>query len=208
MDPVLMFQVAVFIALFLFAITFHEVSHGWIAYLLGDPTAKESGRLTLNPLRHIDPLWTIAFPVLLVFLGMPAIGMAKPVPVNYLNLRRPKQGMIWVGLAGPCSNLLCAVVLSTLYRWWPWNVWLLATYLNLGLAVFNLVPIPPLDGSRVLIGILPSEWARRYHRLEPFGFPILLGLVWFGLLWPVVIPGINFFCDLLEVPKIAIGSRS
>ena len=177
-----MVTVIVFITLFLFTITFHEFSHGWVAHRFGDTTARDVGRLTLNPFRHIDPLWTVALPLVLVFLGMPAIGMAKPVPVNFMNLRHPKRDMIYVAVAGPIANLLFAIFLANLYRWSSWNVWLYAVYFNLGLAVFNMIPIPPLDGSRVLAGILPSGWATWYRRLEPFGFVILITLVWFGLL--------------------------
>lgn len=194
---------AVFIPVFLAAITLHEFSHGLVAYWLGDPTARERGRLTLNPLRHMDPLWTLALPLVLMATGLPAIGMAKPVPVDFSRLRHPKSGMIWVALAGPLANILLAFALTALYHRTGWNILLYAVYFNLGLATFNMLPVPPLDGSRILTGLLPLNLAYEYVKMEKFGFLITLLLVWFGIIWQIVVPGINFFCRLWNLPPLA-----
>ena len=193
---------AVFIPLFLAAVTIHEFSHGLVAYFLGDPTARERGRLTLNPLKHLDPLWTVALPVLLVTAGLPAIGVAKPVPVDFSRLRRPRSGMIWVALAGPLANILLAFCFTLLYNRAGWDILLYAVYFNLGLAVFNLIPVPPLDGSRILTGLLPLNLAREYVKIEKFGFLITVALVWFGIIWRIVVPGINFFCNWWRIPLL------
>ena len=181
--------------LFLISVVLHEVSHGWVAYRLGDSTAKNAGRLTLNPLVHIDYLGTLLLPFLLVVLHSPIVfGWAKPVPVNFLNLRHPKRDMVWVGMVGPLTNITIAFVVSLLIRLGvsePLSAWLtLGVLINLVLAVFNLIPIPPLDGSRILTGLLPPKQAIFFLRLEPFGFLILLALLGLGvvdkLLWPAV----------------------
>lgn len=193
---------AVFIPVFLAAITLHEFSHGMVAYWLGDPTARERGRLTLNPLRHMDPLWTLVLPLLLMTAGLPAIGMARPVPVDFSRLRHPRTGMIWVALAGPLANILLAFVFTLFYRQTGWGILLYAVYFNLGLAVFNLLPVPPLDGSRILTGLLPLKLAYEYAKIEKFGFLITLVLVWFGIVWRLVVPGINFFCQWWNLPVL------
>lgn len=193
---------AVFIPLFLVAVTIHEFSHGLVAYFLGDPTARERGRLTLNPLKHLDPLWTVALPILLVTAGLPAIGVAKPVPVDFSRLRRPRSGMIWVALAGPLANILLAFCLTLFYSRAGWDILLYAVYFNLGLAAFNLIPVPPLDGSRILTGLLPLNLAREYVKIEKFGFLITVALVWFGVVLRIVVPGINFFCNWWRIPLL------
>lgn len=193
----------------LFALTFHEFAHGLVAYRLGDPTAKAAGRLTLNPLKHLDPLGTIAF----FFIK---IGWAKPVPVNPGYFKNPKKDMLWVALAGPATNLVLAVVSAALTK----GVWLLATvlpystvteailvplnamliasvWINLVLCIFNFLPIPPLDGSRILTGLLPNHLALSYMRLERFGFIIIIVLAFSGLLSKAIVPIISFVNSLL-----------
>ena len=180
-----------------------------MAYKLGDPTAKLAGRLTLNPLKHIDPFGTIIFPGILMLLrtmgyNTVILGWAKPVPVNFSNLRHPKQDMIWVGLAGPAVN----IVLAFLFSLWLRNyngplVYrdILATgvFINLLLTVFNMIPIPPLDGSRLVMGLLPNSLARPYMALEPYGILIVLVLLSSGLLDSIILPAILVLTRLLGV---------
>jgi len=183
--------------LLIIAMTVHEYAHGLVAYRLGDSTAKSLGRLTLNPLAHIDLFWTIILPFL-IFLssgGQFLFGAAKPVPINFWNLRNPKRDIIWIGMSGPLANFLFAIFLSLLTRFI--HLPNLFSYLffqliliNVILGVFNLIPIPPLDGSRIVEGLLPQELAHQYNILERYGFIILILFLWLGLfdrlLWPVV----------------------
>lgn len=175
----------------------HEFSHGFVAYKLGDSTAKYSGRLTLNPLAHLDIFWTVILPILLFFstAGQFVFGAAKPVPINYSALRNPKRDIIWVGLAGPLSNLIFAFLLSLVLRFLPDSLlvaMLLENFImiNIVLGVFNLIPIPPLDGSRIVMGLLPQRLSYRYVQFEQYGFIIVIVLIWMGALnfviWPVV----------------------
>ncbi len=197
-------SIGIFIFVFLMTVTLHELSHGAVAYAFGDRTAQIMGRLTLNPLKHIDPLWTVVLPLILFFLGLPVIGMAKPVPVNFANLRNPKRDMIWVAVAGPIANLVLASVLVLLYKTSGFTVLLYCIYFNIGLALFNLLPIPPLDGSRVLVGLLPAQLGIMIWRMEYVGFFIVLALFYLGWLTKLIIPGINFFCAFFDIPQITL----
>jgi Zn-dependent protease len=170
------------------AITLHEAAHGLVAWRFGDPTAQQQGRVTLNPLKHIDPFGTIVLPGLLLLLRVPFIfGYARPVPVNFAALRNPRRDMIWVAAAGPATNILMALaagLLAHLVGFLPaaaaqWSVLNLehAITINVVLAVFNMIPLPPLDGGRVAVGLLPRSLAVPLARLEPYGMTILLGLL-------------------------------
>ncbi|MBI3322791.1 MAG: site-2 protease family protein [Candidatus Omnitrophica bacterium] len=184
--------------LFMLAVMVHEVCHGLVALRLGDSTARDAGRLTLNPLRHIDPVGTVVLPLFLIFVQSPFVfGWAKPVPVNAFNLRHPKRDMLWVGAAGPASNFLMAGVgaalLPALSAVLPEVGIAMLRYfvlVNLVLGTFNLLPVPPLDGSRVLTGLLPASMARAVLAAEQWGFLVLVALMYFGVLqwlvWPVV----------------------
>ena len=179
----------------LLAITLHEVAHGRVALRFGDRTAEAAGRLSLNPVRHIDPIGTVLVPMLLLWLGGFLFGWAKPVPVDPSRLRRPRQDMVWVAAAGPASNLLMAlgwaVVLSYsqhraggVVAEWLQTMASIGVSINLLLAVFNMLPIPPLDGGRVLANLLPpGPLSRAMARIEPFGLFIVLGLLMTGILF-------------------------
>lgn len=193
----------------LLALTFHEFSHGYIAYRLGDPTARLAGRLTLNPLHHLDPVGTLAF---FIF----KFGWAKPVPVNPAYFRNPKTDMLWVALAGPLSNLTLAVFSAVLAKivWFlapilpqialvgailvPLSSMLIASvWINLVLCIFNFLPIPPLDGGRILAGLLPDDLSRSYSKVERYGFIIVIVLAFSGVLSQLIMPIIRFANNLL-----------
>jgi Zn-dependent protease len=193
-----MMSLIVSLFLFFFALTVHEFAHGWVAWRLGDPTAKEAGRLTLNPFAHIDPVGTVILPILLAIANFPVFGWARPVPVDFYNLNNPKKDMIWVGLAGPLANIVFAILVSQALKISaiavnPFFSTVLNSVIiiNIVLAVFNILPIPPLDGSRVMMGILPRKLAIRYVRLEPYGFIIIIAMLYLKvmerLIWPIVI---------------------
>jgi len=178
----------------LLAVTLHEAAHGWVAWKLGDDTAYSLGRVTFNPIRHIDPFGTVLLPALLLFMsgGKFMFGFAKPVPVNFMRLRQPRRDMIWVAAAGPGANILIALVCGALLHVTPLfpqdlGHWLTlnlsnAIWINALLAVFNMLPLPPLDGGRVAVGLLPRSLARPLARMERFGIFIILGVV-FLLPW-------------------------
>ena len=198
---------AFLILIFLMTVVVHEVSHGLAAFALGDPTAKNEGRLSLNPLRHIHVFWTILFPGLLFWItgGRFLFGMAKPVPVNFFRLRNLRAGMVLVALAGPAANLLIAAVLAFFWKRTGIEFLLFVVYLNLGLAVFNLVPVPPLDGSRLVAACLPVSWILRLFSFERFGILVVLFLYWQGILLKVVLAGMSLFSRLFSIPPLAWG---
>jgi len=186
----------------LFAITVHEVAHGWVADKLGDQTAKIMGRITLNPIKHIDPIGTVALPLILLFIGSFIFGWAKPVPVTWKNLRKPRRDMALVALAGPAANLIMMIIWSILAKLvilisaaTSSSQFLLSMcgagiLINIVLMVLNLFPLLPLDGGRILSAMLPVTWAKKYSRLEPYGLFILIALLATGVLgkiiWPII----------------------
>lgn len=203
---------AILIACIFSSMVCHEYAHGWVAWKLGDPTAKAAGRLTLNPLKHIDLFGTVILPLLLLtlrFLGLDifVFGWAKPVPVNFLRLNNPKRDMMWVGLAGPAVNIVLGTALIPLIylEFLPWAIReIVAVFIviNFIFAVFNLIPIPPLDGSRFVMGLLPRKLAVSYAKLERYGMLIIVVLLYFGLLGKIVLPVIGFIGNLLGVKII------
>ena len=202
------------------AITLHEAAHGWMAWKLGDDTARRAGRLSFNPARHIDPFGTIILPAMLLLMRVPFLfGYAKPVPVDVRRLRQPRRDMVWVAAAGPGANLVMAyaaallmwatIVMPETARPWVFENLKNALMLNIWLAAFNLLPIPPLDGSRVLLGVLPRSLAIPYARLERYGMALVLGLIALPmllgslvgveinlLLW-ILLPPVQFFLDAI-----------
>jgi len=215
-----LFDIATVIIPMIIAIVFHEVAHGWVARALGDPTAAELNRLSLNPLRHVDPIGTIILPGFLKLVGAPVIGWAKPVPVNQRRLRNPRYGMMVVAAAGPASNLLLgmigAVALGLLLR--PYTSFDelsgLANFaaanlfnflqINIFLALFNLLPIPPFDGSHIVEGLLPRSAAKAYGRFRPYGFPLIVILL---IALPQLIPGFDPIGKLVMPPVRWLGDH-
>jgi Zn-dependent protease len=196
----------------LFGITLHEVAHGWVAKRLGDKTALMMGRLTLNPLKHIDPLGTILVPGLMMLAGGAIFGWAKPVPVTWQNLRNPKRDMALVALAGPMANLGMAflwaliarlgILLSAVTPWVSVPMILMGKVgivLNLVLMVLNLLPLPPLDGGRIMTSLLPGPLSYRFSRIEPYGFFILIALLMTGVLWKLLGPPVSVLEDLFSL---------
>ena len=206
----LMQRIAVWALPVLFAITVHETAHGWMALRLGDPTAKMLGRLTLNPVKHIDPLGTLLVPGLLLMVGGFLFGWAKPVPITWRNLKRPKRDMALVAAAGPGANLLMALLWAGVARlgvalWqsapeaalFMLYLGVAGIFINVILMVLNLLPLPPLDGGRVLEGLLPGRGAYYLSRVEPYGFFILLGLLFTGLLGKILWPPVALLLGLV-----------
>lgn len=198
-----------------FAITLHEAAHGYAARHFGDPTAWQAGRISLNPLRHIDPVGTVLLPLLILALSWLfskdafLFGYAKPVPVNFGRLRNPKRDMFWVALAGPAANLFMALVWAALLKlaWeMPVNDFTvplsemskLGVIINCVLMVLNLLPLPPLDGGRIAVSLLPYPLASKFAQLERWGFPILLLLLFTGVLGLVMSPLVQMLAGLIE----------
>lgn len=213
-------QISIWAIPVLAAIVFHEVAHGWVAYYFGDPTAARLGRLTFNPIAHIDLFGTIILPLLLIVVRSPFLfGYAKPVPVNFYNLNRPKRDMIWVALAGPMTNILLALgsvlflKLLLSFEFFPnssYSSYLIAiltplalmaknsVVINVVLAVFNAFPIPPLDGGRVLVGLLPEPYSSTLARVEPYGFLIILLLLMSHAMDAFMGPAVYFLLRLFD----------
>jgi Zn-dependent protease len=183
-----LYDLSVWVLPLVIAITFHEAAHGFVAHHFGDNTAWERGRVTFNPIKHIDPFGTLLLPAMLLLAHSPFLfGYAKPVPVNFRALRNPRIDMVWVALAGPATNILLALIAATAFhvlgyvpassaQWLADNL-KNALVINVVLAIFNMLPIPPLDGGRVAVGLLPRVLAVPLARLEPFGMLILIGLL-------------------------------
>lgn len=222
MNPTIIQTIAVAAIPLLFAITLHEVAHGWMASKLGDKTALMLGRLSINPLKHIDPLGTVILPLVMLILGGVIFGWAKPVPVAWQNLHNPRRDMAFVALAGPAANLLMALFwaiiaklcLLTMVSQSPvifldiqrfiYTAANFGIYINIILMALNLLPIPPLDGSRVVSSLLPPKLSLQYDRIEPYGIWILLAMLFLGILgyilWPPVILIINSIKALFGLP--------
>jgi Zn-dependent protease len=209
-------KIAIFALPVIFAITLHEAAHGYVARYFGDMTAAAAGRITLNPLKHIDPVGTILVPLAILLTskllggGMILFGWAKPVPVNFGNLRRPKQDMLWVAAAGPGANFVMAVFWALMIQLGHalGNDFVSAplmlmgaagVFINVILMALNLLPLPPLDGGRIAVSLLPVRQAIQYSRLEPYGLFILLGLLFTGVLGIILWPLISLFIGLIAL---------
>lgn len=207
MELTILQKIAIYALPVIFAITVHEAAHGYVAKYFGDMTAFNAGRISLNPIKHIDPFGTVLLPALTIMLGGILFGWAKPVPVDFSRLRNPKKDMLWVAAAGPASNFIMAVfwVLVLKYAAFAPDTVALPLSLmaeagvkiNLVLMVLNLLPLPPLDGGRIAVSLLPHNLARSFARIEPYGFIILIILLFTGLLGSILQPLIGMFARLL-----------
>ena len=192
----------------LFAITVHEVAHGWVALRYGDTTAKQAGRLTLNPIKHIDPVGTLLVPGIMLALGGFIFGWARPVPVNFMRLNNPKRDMVYVAIAGPATNLIMAFIwggIGYLAYHLPVSVGkpllfmsVAGIYINAILMFVNLIPLPPLDGGRVAVGLLPNKMAMAYSKVEPYGLFIMIALLASGMLGTILWPPLSVFVSLIS----------
>jgi len=223
----MLYEISIWVVPVLLAITLHEAAHAWMAWRLGDDTAMRLGRVTMNPLKHIDPFGTVLLPGLLLLSGMPVFGYAKPVPVLAYRFQEPKSDMVWVAAAGPGMNILLAIASALLLNFfataeagvglWITDVLLRMIYLNVFLAVLNMLPIPPLDGGRVVTGLLPGDLSRKYAQIEPYGFFIIIGLfmlpfllqslfgINFSILGMTLLPIVEYLYDVLDRAFIFVG---
>ncbi len=200
-------KITVYALPIIFAITVHEAAHGYVAKYFGDLTAYNQNRISLNPLRHIDPFGTILLPALTVFLGGILFGWAKPVPVNFMNLRHPKKDMFWVAAAGPFSNLIMAIFWAILFGRSAYFPESMADFvqqmsnagiiINLSLMILNLIPLPPLDGGRIAVSLLPNHLANKYAQVERYGFLILIILLITHILDLIIFPLIQISQNLI-----------
>jgi len=209
MELTLIQKIAVYALPIIFAITVHEASHGYAAKYFGDLTAERLGRISLNPIKHIDLFGTILLPLLLYFgtKGAFAFGWAKPVPVEFANLRNPKKDMFWVAAAGPTSNLIMAIFWAILLGYsqsapesamrFMVEMSMMGISINLILMVLNLLPLPPLDGGRIAVSLLPNNLSVRLASVEKYGFIIIIALMFMGVLGKIILPIINFFAQII-----------
>jgi Zn-dependent protease len=212
-----LYKVSIWTIPVLFAITLHEVAHGWMARCFGDRTAEMLGRLSLNPLRHIDPIGTVLVPGILLAIGGPLVGWAKPVPIATKVLRNPRWSVTLVALAGPLANLAMAIVWCLVFAavvhlrgdetvvGWIVRMADAGIVVNVILGLFNMLPVPPLDGGRVLTGLLPSAWSARIEKFEPFGLVLVLGLSALGLLGWLFDPALR---EMGRVINALIGAQA
>ena len=211
MDAATIQKITIWVLPVLLAVSLHEAAHAWMADKKGDATARLMGRLTFNPLKHIDPIGTIIVPALMIYATGFAFGWAKPVPVDARNLHNPKKDMMWVALAGPVSNFIMAILwavflnisvlfvdsrssISMFFLLMP----IAGITINVILGVLNLLPIPPLDGGRILAGLLPPAASMQYSKIEPYGFFIIIALMLSGMLSSIIFPVVNLFLIVLS----------